>query len=200
MRASRGVTVNGYRYTLLVTLLCAACGTGGDASLEGGQPVGLLEYAATAPAAWVPAPTSSTMRLAEFAVGEVGEEAGGEVVAYFFGPGEGGSVQANTQRWTAQFFDSEGGHPEPELEDLSGGAFPTTVVTLEGAYARTVGMGGAATDAVPDQMLVAAVVETPRGNLYIQLHGPSELVRSEREGFLAFVRTIGPQASGGAAG
>jgi hypothetical protein len=49
-------------------------------------------------------------------------------------------------------------------------------------------------------MLIAAVVETPRGNLYVQLHGPSDLVRSKRGEFLAFVRTIRPQASDGASG
>lgn len=189
------------RSILLATLtVLTGCGPAGDTALENGQPVGLLEYTATAPADWEPMPTASTMRLAEFAVAATGDEGGGEVVAYFFGPGQGGSVEANTQRWTAQFFDAEGNHPEPAVEVLGNGVFPTTVVTLEGSYARTVGMGGAPAEAVPGQMLVAAVVETPRGSLYIQLHGPAETVRSERSAFLAFVRTVRPQSAGGTSG
>jgi hypothetical protein len=185
---------------LASALLITACAPGGDATIEDGQPVGLLEYTAMAPRDWVPTPTSNTMRLAEFRIGEDGGVRGAEVVAYFFGAGQGGSVEANTRRWTEQFFDAEGGHPVPETEQLDGGIFATTVITLEGAYARTVGMGMPPARAVPDQMLIAAVVETPRGNLYIQLHGPSALVRSERDRFLAFVRTIRPQVSGGATG
>jgi hypothetical protein len=184
---------------LASALLVTACAPAGDATLEDGQPVGLLEYTATAPRDWVPTPTSNTMRLAEFTIGDdVGEH--GEVVAYFFGAGQGGSVEANTERWTAQFQDAEGGHPVPDTEQLDGGIFPTTIVTLEGEYSRTVGMGMPPANAVPDQMLIAAVVETPRGNLYVQLHGPSDLVRSKRGEFLAFVRTIRPQASDGASG
>lgn len=170
----------------------AACGTSEEAGPLNGQPVGLLEYVATAPAEWVPTPTSSTMRLAEFTTPADGGAEGGEVVAYYFGPGQGGSVEANVERWKAQFFDDAGGHPEPTLETVAGGMFPATAVTLEGAYARSVGMGGAAEDAVPDQMLIAAVVETPRGNLYVQLHGPAATVRAQREAFLGFIRTIRP--------
>lgn len=181
-------------------LLVVACGPAADAALEDGQPVGLLEFTATAPRDWVPAPTANTMRLAEFTIGGDADEGGAEVVAYYFGAGQGGSVQANTERWTAQFSDSDGGHPSPDVEQIEGGVFATTVVALEGAYTRTVGMGGQPSDAVPDQMLIAAIVETPRGNLYIQLHGPSVMVRSERDAFLAFVRTIRPQATGGATG
>jgi hypothetical protein len=193
--------VHPIRATLLATLtVLTACAPAGDTALENGQPVGLLEYTATAPADWEPMPTASTMRLAEFAVAASGDEGGGEVVAYFFGPDQGGSVEANTQRWTAQFFDGDGNHPEPAVEVLEDGVFPTTVVTLEGSYARTVGMGGAPAEAVPGQMLVAAVVETPRGSLYIQLHGPAETVRGERDAFLAFVRTVRPQSPGGTSG
>jgi len=172
------------------TALCfaTACAPSDSATTLAGQPVGLLEYTSTAPAEWVPAPTASTMRLAEFTA--PGAEGEAEVVAYYFGPGQGGSVEANTARWTEQFFDESGGHPEPDIEKLTDVQFPTTVVTLAGSYARAIGMGGAAGDAVPGQVLVAAVVETPHGNFYLQLHGPAATVNAQRDGFLAFVRMI----------
>lgn len=176
-----------------------ACG-GSDSNTQPGQSVGLLDYVATAPADWTPTPTSSTMRLAEFATPASGDAAGAEIVAYYFGQGQGGTVEANTRRWTAQFFTPDGGHPEPTVEQVSGGTFPVTAVTLEGAYARNVGMGGAPEEAVADQMLIAAVVATPRGNLYIQMHGPADTVRSQRKVFLDFIRTIRPKPDTGVSG
>jgi len=191
--------LRGPGFLFLVVALATGCVADTGSTDMAGQTVGLLEYMATAPAEWVPTPTATTMRLAEFtAPGSGGADA--EVVAYYFGPEQGGSVEANTQRWMAQFFDEAGNHPRPAIEDVDGGVFPTTLVSLEGSYARSVGMGGTSEDAVPDQMLLAAVVETPRGNLYLQMHGSSATVRAQRDRFLSFVRTVRPQASGGAEG
>lgn len=43
-------------------------------------------------------------------------------------------------------------------------------------------------------LLAAAVVESPAGNLILQLFGDSATVARERDGFLAFVRSIAPAA------
>jgi len=100
------------------------------------------------------------MRLAEFTVPESGAPPA-EVVVYYFGEGQGGSVEANIARWSAQFTGPDGSPVAPRLATAEGTAFPTTVAEYEGAYARGVGLGRA--EATPDQALVAAVVETPRG-------------------------------------
>lgn len=132
------------------------------------------------------------MRLAEFTAPGQNGEAEAEIVAYYFGPDQGGDVAANTERWTQQFFDESGGHPEADVRTMDGAPFPTAIVTLEGSYARAIGMAAGPTEAVPDQMLVAAVVETPRGNFYIQLHGPAATVRAHTADFLDFVQRIRP--------
>jgi hypothetical protein len=153
--------------------------------------VQLLDYVANAPADWMPRPPESTMRLAEFTLPASAD--GGqpvEAVVYFFGAGQGGSADANVERWRAQFFDESGGHPQPEIETLDGVEFPTTVVKLRGRYARAIGMGGTPDDAVPDQVLLAAVVETPSGNLFVQAHGPSDGVLAAEKGYYALVRSI----------
>lgn len=188
------------RHPLWISVLAlAGCAPGGEMPRPDGQTITVLDYAATVPSDWDSLAPTSTMRLAEFRVPDAGE-GGADVVVYHFGAGQGGSVAANTERWTAQFFDADGGHPEPETERIAGTHFPTTMVTLEGAYARTIGMGGTAADAVPGQMLLAAVVETPQGNLYVQMHGPRAAVRAARGSFLAFLRSIGPAAATGTPG
>ena len=56
------------------------------------QTVALLEYRAKVPASWTSRTPSSTMRLAEYVAGAPG---GAEVVVYFFGTSQGGTVDAN---------------------------------------------------------------------------------------------------------
>jgi hypothetical protein len=61
---------------------------------------------------------------------------------------------------------------------------------LRGTYARGIGAGSAPNQARTGQTLIAAIVETPRGTLTIQLFGPSARVASERAAFMAFVRGL----------
>jgi len=180
--------------TLCLIGLAAACGREGAASAAPempGNPVALLDYVAVAPSAWQSRPPASSMRLAEFALPDAdGTSDPSEVVVFFFGPGQGGSVEANLERWRAQFSDADGNHPEPSIEKLPNATFTTTIVEFRGNYARGIGMGGTPGEAVPDQILLAAVVETPGGNLYVQAHGPAASIMAQKDAFRSFVSGI----------
>jgi hypothetical protein len=77
----------------------------------------------------------------------------------------------------------------PAIERFAVGGIPVTVLELAGDYSRGVGMGpGEAPGA--DQIMRAAIVETPQGNLIIQLYGPREAVSSTRAGFDGMVQAI----------
>jgi hypothetical protein len=183
---------------MAATAVSASCtrGESGNPTVEiEGQPVALLEYVATSPADWQGRQPASQMRLAEFVTpAAAGADAGAEVVVYFFGAGQGGSVEANIERWKSQFADSEGNHPEPVTARDSASHFPATFVQLRGSYTRSIGMGDTAVVAKPDQVLMAAVVETPRGNLHVQMHGPAASVLAQEAAFRGFVRGIRPHA------
>jgi hypothetical protein len=166
----------------LAILVGAACGSGG------GEPVLLLDYEAVVPPSFVTRAASSAMRLAEWSVTRT-DGTSAEVIVYYFGEGQGGSAEANIARWSSQFTSAEGGPVTPRVGTLDGTAFVTTVAEYDGAYARSVGMGSAAT-ADPDQALVAAVVETPRGNLFLQLFGDRAAVAETRTDFLEMVGSI----------
>ena len=167
----------------LVLLGLAAC------SSDAGRSLALLDYEAVVPPAWVERPATSSMRLAEFDVPRTdGTQV--EVVVYYFGPGQGGSADANIARWRAQFTAPDGSEVTPHVMAVDGTPFTTTVAEFEGAYARGVGMGSA--EAVPGQGLVAAVVETPQGNLFFQLFGDQAAVQATREDFLELVTSVRP--------
>lgn len=161
-----------------------------------GGPVRLLDYVAQVPHGWSSSPPRTSMRLAQFETPAVsGDSTGAEVVVYYFGPDQGGSVDANIARWQSQFQAPGGGPAHAQVQHFDDTAFPTTVVTLEGAYARTVGMGGDISDAVPGQMLVAAIAATPRGNIHFQMFGPAASVRAHEKAYLAFVRSLTRQGT-----
>ena len=140
-----------------------------------------------APQSWLSREPASSMRLLQF---DVEQEGVAEVIVYYFGMGQGGSAEANIQRWSAQFRDEQGKPVQPLVHTSStSGELPVTWVELSGEYARGVGMGPVG-EFRPDQTLLVAITETPHGNLYIQFHGDSARVLKHRPAFTRFVTGI----------
>lgn len=188
------------RHALWVVLagVAASCGSaaiarGASAAAKAGgsetTKVQLLDLTAAVPSAWVAERPASSMRLAQFRVPAASGSGEAEFVVFYFGQGQGGSVDANIARWQAQFSSPDGKPFAPKIERFTVGNMPVTVAELTGTYARSVGMGGGE-PAKPDQTLLAAVLEAPKGNLWIQLHGPRATVGANREAFLAMLRGI----------
>jgi hypothetical protein len=160
------------------------------------QPVNLLDLVSTVPDAWMPETPKSEMRRLQFAVPAQGGE-GAEFVVFYFGPGQGGTLDANLERWQSQFKGPDGTPVEPVVSPIETGSMPAVLVELRGSYGRSVGMGQG-DEVLDDRMLLAAIVETPQGNLYPQLHGPAALVSAHRDGFIAFlqgIRAVGENAN-----
>jgi len=151
------------------------------------QTVALLDYHAKVPASWASRTPSSTMRLAEYVAGAPG---GAEVVVYFFGTSQGGTVDANLTRWKSQFSNPKGGAVEEKVTHDKSGVFPLTIAEYRGTYARGIGAGSAPEAARPNQILTAVVAETPKGTLFFQLFGPVAAVEAQRAAYLDFVRSM----------
>ena len=152
--------------------------------------VTLLEYLATVPAGWTARSAASAMRLAEFLAPSRGGKDTAEVVVYYFGPGQGGGIDANLARWKGQFSDPAGKPVYEKVTRDSSGAWPLTIAEYRGTYARGIGAGSAPGAARPNTTLIAAVAETPRGTLFFQLFGPAKAVDAARSSYLAFVRGL----------
>jgi hypothetical protein len=151
--------------------------------------VALLDWTAPVPRAWIAEPPKTSMRLAQFQVPGAGGAAAAELVVFYFGAGEGGSAEANIARWQSQFSGPAGKPVKPAVQHFEVKGMPVTVAELTGTYARSLGMGPPASP-TPDQTLLAAVVESPRGNLTFELHGSRASVAANRVPFLAMVRGI----------
>ena len=175
-------------FCLSVLLLVTPAQAGGPA------PVRLLDLQSVVDGAWEHEQPTSTMRLLQYRVMGAGDGNNASFVVYYFGPGQGGSKEANIERWTSQFSTAEGQPVEPVITTSKAGDLPVTLVELRGSYARSLGMGQRVA-AQPDQTLLAAIVETPKGNLFAQLHGPTATVRPARPAFEAFLSGLKPVAT-----
>lgn len=148
----------------------------------------LLDYHTTVPAGWTARAPASSMRLAEYVIGPAAANGNAEVVVYFFGPGQGGSADANLARWKSQFSNPSGGAVFERISHDSTRVAKLTMAEYRGTYARGIGMGSAPDAARPNNTLLAVVAETPKGTLFFQLFGPQAAVEAARASYLAFVK------------
>ena len=165
-----------------VALLCASAAGAQTADLK------LLDYHATVPSGWQSRTPSSTSRLAEFVIPQTASGTG-EVVVFFFGPNQQPNVDANLTRWKGQFSHPDGSPVIETVSRDSSGAFPLVFAEYEGSYRRGIGAGSA--DSVKaGQRLLAAIVPTPKGVMYVQMFGTAARIADERKIFTAFVKGI----------
>lgn len=130
------------------------------------------------PGAWSEQ-AGSSMRVATYKVpGPRGAEAG-EVAVFFFGPGQGGSVDANVERWSRQFE----GTPKPErsLQRVNGLAI--TIVRLAGTYLAPGGPLMQSQGKRPGFRLLGVIVEAPEGLVFFKLTGPAATVGAAQADF-----------------
>jgi hypothetical protein len=132
----------------------------------------------TAPAGWKTGPPQM-MRAATYAVAAAsGDTAAAECVVYFFGAGQGGSVNANIERWKGQF--TNAGKPAAAvLAKRTTHGIPMTTIDVAGEYS---GLGGplAASKPVPGYRLLGAIVEGPGGNIFVKFTGPARTIAANK--------------------
>lgn len=141
------------------------------------------------PTIWMAQQPNSSMRVAQYRVPGASGSSDAELVVFYFGRGQGGSAEASIARWASQFTSPEGKPVEPAVQRFTVAGMPVTTAELAGSYARAIGMGPGA-EARPGQTLLAAVIETTEGNLYIQLHGPTATVAAGRPAFERALRGL----------
>jgi hypothetical protein len=145
------------------------------------------------PAGWTSRPPASSMRVAEFSLPKVAGDAEDAALAVFYFGGQGGSVQANLDRWIGQMTQPDGRASKDvavtsTLKTTSGLA--VTLVDVSGTYVAEVSPGSAERYNKPGFRLRAAVVETPSGPYFVKLTGPAKTLAKWDESFLAFLKSL----------
>jgi hypothetical protein len=150
----------------------------------------------TVPSSWK-AEAQRPMRLATYTIAPAaGDSESGECGVYYFGPGQGGSVAANMDRWIGQF-QQPGGGPSQDAakrDQRTVHGLKITTVAVSGAYS---GMGGpmAQPGAPPkaNYRLLGAIVEGRQGSVFFKFTGPAKTVAQNQAAFEKLLASLSPR-------
>ena len=143
----------------------------------------------TAPAGWKsegPRP----MRAATYSMAPVaGDTDRAECVVNYFGPGQGGGVDANIDRWKGQVQGPDGKPAPARIDKRVVGGVPMTLIDASGSYS---GMGGpmAPPTSIPGYRLLGAIVEGPGGNVFFKLTGPAKTIAAQQKNFSLLLASV----------
>jgi hypothetical protein len=165
--------------SLIVFLVFAAA-----ASAAGPVEFTVGSFTFARPESWEWMTPTSPMRKAQLSVPGKAEGPAAEVTFFHFGAGQGGSVQANVDRWFKQFSD---GYTDSKTEHA--GNTTITFVKAEGTFAS--GMPGGPTTAMKDYAMRGAILESSSGDVYVKMIGPKDVVKGAAPALEKMVREAG---------
>jgi hypothetical protein len=128
----------------------------------------------TDPAGWA-SQGSAPFRVVTYSVPGVPGSDKAECIVYFFGPGQGGTIDANLDRWKGQF--SQNGKPaDARVAQRTVHGIRITTIDLAGTYTATGGQVKEGQGALPGYRMLAAIAAGAGGNIFIRFIGPEKTV------------------------
>lgn len=141
---------------------------------------------AVAPKGWVAQQPSSSMRVAQYGLpGPAGEATLG---IFFFGPGQGGSVEANIERWHGQFTEGDGQPAQGRRWTRQVGDIEITGLDISGTFSAGMGMGDS--DPQADSRMLGAIAVHRSGTVFFKMTGPAQTVEQWVASFDEFLGTL----------
>jgi hypothetical protein len=156
-----------------------------------GQTSGDLHY--KTPDGWVAGPPSSKMRVAQFKLPKAdGDNEDGELVLYYFGANQGGTAEANIDRWISQIQQADGSSSKDraKTESLTVNGLKITTVDVAGRYTAEMAPGSGKFYDNANYRLRAAVIETTKGNYFLKLVGPAKTVGRWEQSFTDYLESF----------
>ena len=151
---------------------------------SGRQALGPLS--AVAPKDWVAQQPSSSMRVAQYGLpGPAGEATLG---IFFFGPGQGGSVEANIERWHGQFTQEDGQPAQGRRWTRQVGDIEITGLDISGTFSAGMGMGDS--DPQADYRMLGAIAVHRSGTVFFKMTGPAQTVEQWAASFDEFLGSL----------
>lgn len=184
---------------LLATFACSTNFQSGEAQTQRAPTAQALKGVAqaggvswTAPDGWTQGPERA-MRAATYRISAAaGDPEDAECAVFYFGVGQGGTVQANVDRWFSQF-EQPDGQPSSKVakvEEQTVNGLQVTIVSLSGTYLASGGPMAQQAAAKPGFHMLAAIVDAPQGPVFFKLTGPSKTVLGIREEFEELLQTL----------
>ena len=142
---------------------------------------------------WIVEKTTSAMRVAQYKLPRAdGDAADGSLVLYYFGAAQGGSAQANVDRWINQVQQPDGSslQNKAKTETTTVNGLKVTTVDVAGTYTAEMTPGGGDRHNSANYRLRAAVIETPKGNYFAKLVGPAKTVAKWEQAYTDYLKSF----------
>jgi hypothetical protein len=147
------------------------------------------------PADWVRVPAPSDVRAAQWRIPRGPKDTeDGELILFFFGPGQGGTADANLDRWYGQFTQPDG-RPSREagvVTTRTVRGLKVTSVDLSGTYSAGAMGAGSGAKPKPGSRLLGAIVEGDGGPWFFKAIGPDATMAGAKAGFEALLSALEP--------
>jgi hypothetical protein len=143
------------------------------------------------PPRWQRRPPSTPMRAMEYRVPRTGSDAeDGECFVVTFGPGQGGSIDDNIERWVKQLQPTSSA-VERTKRTVNG--MSVTRVEVAGTY-TPMAMPAMPPPGAPKQgwRLVGDIVEAPSGSWFFKMTGPDATVKAAGKELDALIDSVRP--------
>ena len=131
------------------------------------------------------------MRAATYRVPAAsGDSEDGECAVFFFGPGQGGSVEANIERWVGQFEQPDGKPSSSRMKRKAAtiNSLEVTSIDLTGTYSG--GMVGGGGTKKPSYRLLGAIVAGPQAPIFFKFTGPVKTVAAAEKEFESMLKSL----------
>ncbi len=132
------------------------------------------------------------MRAATYTVpAEAGDPEPGEIAVFYFGPNEGGGVQANIDRWIGQMQQPDGSDStkKAKVEKVQG-AVALTMLDLTGTYLASSGPMMQVSAEKPGFRMMGAIAEGPQGAVFFKFTGPEKTVQANAAKYMEMVKGV----------
>jgi len=139
----------------------------------------------TVPMGWEPGPEHQ-MRIATYRIHAIAADPeDAECAVYFFGTGQGGTVDANLDRWAHQFTGPDGQTPaQPaKIDKQVVAGLKVSTLTASGTYLGAGGMMSQEQVKKPNFRMRAAIIEAPEGLVFFKLTGPLNTMAAAESDF-----------------
>jgi hypothetical protein len=164
----------------------------GSAPDMAGAPSQAAGVAWTVPAGWE-TESARQMRIATYRIHAIaGDPEDAECAVYFFGSGQGGTVEANLDRWAHQFTSPDGQSlaPPAKMEKRVIAGLNVSTLTVSGTYLGAGGMMGQEQAKKPNFRMRAAIIEAPEGLVFFKLSGPLNTVAAAENDFNSLLGSV----------
>ncbi len=162
-------------------------------TLEKETPASLGPFSFPLAKGWIQEAPSNRMRLVQAKLPNSKKKiAPAELAVFYFGEGQGGTVQANLARWKSQFQKPEGRSDADFSQEykVTVSGLSVTTLSVHGKYAPAAMPGRPAQKPIDDARMFAIIVETKQGPYFIKITGPTSTMDQHKAGLAAIVRGI----------